>query len=320
MRRIFDRPLWRRSSQGAVASLAACCLCASALAQSAAKPVVKPAAAPSQPPAGSVSGMGDINLYPKRVVIDQRQRVASVGLFNRAAAQGDYDISITDWMMTPEGGLVEMAQVADPAQRARVKTASALLRWSPHRVTLGSHDSQTVRIMARIAPDLPPGEYRSHFFAVAIPPNTEGGLTVEEAVGTKSPSGIGVTILPRFGISIPVIVRVGETTLNTGLRDLSIMTTPEGTKQISLTVTREGTRSAFGDIVVTAAGTKTRVAEIKGVGVYPEVSQRTIRFGVAPEKDIDPRLVARGAKLTVSYIDDDVTPGKVLVKQDFIVP
>jgi hypothetical protein len=294
--------------------LAVCCLSSQVLAQNAAKP----APAQVEPPAGSVGGMGDVNLYPKRVVIDQRQRVASIGLFNRAAAQGEYDIDISDMMMTKEGGIVELASVSNPADKARVRTASALLRWSPHRVTLGSHDSQTVRIMARIAPDLPPGEYRSHFFAVAKPPVGEGGLTIEEAAGARASNGIGVMIVPRFGISIPIIVRVGETTLITGLRNLSVNTTAEGVKVLSLTITRQGTRSAFGDIVVTAAGTKTKVAENKGVGVYPEVSERTIQLLVDPA--VDPRSIARGAKLTVTYTDDDFAPGKTLAKQDFIVP
>jgi hypothetical protein len=320
MRRNSDFPLRLRNGKLALTLVAATCLCGNALAQSTASPAAKPAAAPPEPPVGSVSGMGDINLFPKRVVIDQRQRVGSVGLFNRVAAQGEYEINITDWMMTPEGGLVEMAQVTDPAIREKVKTASSFLRWSPRRVTLSNYGSQTVRIMARIAPGLPPGEYRSHFSAVAIPPNSEGGFSVEEAAGSRQPSGIGVTITPRFGISIPVIVRVGDTTLTSGLRDLAVTTTPDGAKQITLTVTREGTRSSFGDILVTAAGTKTTVAEVKGVAVYPEVNQRTIRFSVSTAKDFDPRLVARGAKLTVTYTDDDFAPGKVLVKQDFIVP
>jgi hypothetical protein len=283
-----------------------------AVAQSAAKP------AAAEAPAGSVGGMGDVNLYPKRVVIDARQRVASVGLFNRAAAVGEYDISISDMMMTADGRLVELASVTNQADRDRVKTATALLKWSPHRVTLGSHDSQTVRIMARVAPDMPPGEYRSHFFAVAKPPIGAGGVSIEEATGARPANGIGVTIVPRFGISIPVIVRVGETTLTAGLRGLTVQTAPDGTKVLSLTITRSGTRSAFGDITVTAGGTKTKVVDVKGVGVYPEVSERTIQLAVNPA--LDPRLLERGARLTVTYTDDDFAPGKTLAKQDFIVP
>ncbi len=296
-----------------------------ALAQSAIKPAARPApaAAPAppaaEPPTGSVSGMGDVNLYPKRVVIDQKQRVASVGLFNRAAAQGEYEITVSDMMMTPEGRLVELGTITDAAARDKVRTASRFLRWSPRRVTLGSHDSQTVRIMARVPPELPPGEYRSHFSAIAVPNQAAGGFSIEEARnGGQKPGTIGVTIVPRFGISIPVIVRVGETTLTTGLRNLTVTTLPDGGRAVSLTITREGTRSAFGDIAVTVTGTRTKVADVRGIGVYTEVGQRAVQIAVDPAAD--PRLTARGAKLTVTYTDDDFAPGKILARQDFTVP
>ena len=293
-----------------------------AQAQPVAQPAPKPAPGPdtgtAQSPAGSVGGMGDVNIYPKRVVIDQKQRVASVGLFNRAAAQGNYTISITDMMMTPEGRLVELGTVSDPAQRDRVRTASSLLRWSPHRVTLKPYDSQTVRLMARVPPDLPAGEYRSHFSAIAVPETGTNGYTIEQATGGQNTNSIGVTIVPRFGISIPVIVRVGETNVTAGLRDLAVVALPDGKKAIALTITRVGNRSAFGDIAITATGSKTKVAEVLGIGVYTEVGQRTVQIQVDPASD--PRLTARGARLTVTYTDDDFAPGKILVKQDFIVP
>ncbi len=262
--------------------------------------------------------MGDVNVFPKRVVIDQRQRVASVGLFNRAAAQSDYDISLTDMMMTPDGRIVGLDAVTDPAAKGRVRPASGLLRYSPRRVTLDSHGSQTIRIMARVSPDLPPGEYRTHFSAVAVPDSAAGGFTIEQAAQSGQGNGIGVMIVPRFGISIPVILRVGETTLTAGLRDLAVTSQPGGGRAIALTITRDGTRSAFGDIVVTVTGTKTKVAEIMGIGVYTEVNQRAVQIPLDPASD--PRLAARGARLTVTYTDDDFAPGKILARQDFIVP
>jgi len=272
----------------------------------------------AEPPAGSVTGMGDVNIYPKRVVIDQRQRVASVGLFNRTASASNYDIEISDMGMSPDGQLRSLADVADPALRARVATASKMLRWSPRRVTLNGHDSQTVRIMASVPPGLPPGEYRSHFTAIAVPEGAEGGISISQATGAAPANAIGVTIIPRFGISIPVIVRVGETTLSTGIRDLSVSVNPAGLRLVNLTLTRSGTRSAFGDLEITAPGTKKPIATIKGIGVYTEINERSVQVAVDPQAD--PRLTARGAKLTVTYIDDDVAPGKILARQDFTVP
>lgn len=137
-----------RSFVTALAVLAGCVWPVALGAQSAPPPA-------PQVPAGSVGGLGDINLYPKRVVLDSRTRVVSIGLFNKTANTGDYDIKVSDRMMTEDGQLVDLASVADPAIKARVKTASAFLRWSPRKVTLRGNEAQTVRVMARITPICP---------------------------------------------------------------------------------------------------------------------------------------------------------------------
>ena len=272
----------------------------------------------AQAPTGAVGGMGDINLYPKRVVIDDRSRVASVGIYNKTANTGDYDITIADMMMTTDGRLVDPATVAaDDATRARVRGAGDMVRWSPHRFTLPGNESQMVRIMARISPDLPAGEYRTHFSVIAVPPGDDG-LTIDQATqGEAKTNGIGVRITPRFGISIPVIVRVGETTLTSGLKDLRVVGI-NGRRAISLIITRGGTRSSFGDITVTAPGQARPVATIKGVGVYTEVDQRAVTIPVDPA--VDARFTASGTRLTVTYTDDDFAPGQTLARQDFVVP
>ncbi len=287
-----------------------------------AQPAPDPPAAPpitAQAPPGAVSGMGDINLYPKRVVIDDRHRVASVGVYNKTANSGDYDITITDMLMTADGRLVEPGSVSpdDPAL-ARLHGAAAMIRWSPHRFTLGANEAQLVRIMARVSPDLPPGEYRTHMATIAVPPGDDGLTIADAADRPQNANGIGVRITPRFGISIPVIVRVGETSLSAGLQDLTLTTTPEGQKLIRLIVTRTGTRSAFGDITITAPGAPKPVAMVKGVGVYTEVDARVLSVAVDPA--LDARFTASGTRLTATYVDDDHDPGKVLAKQDFVVP
>jgi hypothetical protein len=293
---------------------------ANALAQAAGQAEDAPDAppAPAALPAGAVGGMGDINLFPKRVVIDERTRIASVGLYNRAAAAGEYEITVSDMAMQRDGRLVELASVQDAAARDAVHTASGFLRWSPRHVALPASEAQMVRIMARVPPELPPGEYRSHFTVVSVPPET-GGTSIDEAAGAETNNGIGVRIVPRFGISIPVIVRVGETTLTAGLKDLKLTDSqPGGPAALALTITREGTRSAFGDITITAPGAKKPVAEIKGIGVYTEIAERAVQVLIDPATE--PRFLAKGTRWTVSYVDDDMSPGKVLARQEFIVP
>ena len=270
-----------------------------------------------QPPEGAVTGMGDINLYPKRVVIDEHNRVASIGIYNRTTNAGDYDITLVDKMMTEDGQIVDLATVTDAAAQAHVKTSSGFLRWSPHRVTLGNNESQLIRVMAHVPPDLPPGEYHTHFSVVAVPPD-DGGLSIQQATGQDNAKGIGVHITPRFGISIPVIVRVGATTLNVGITDIALTSMPDGKRGIALTITREGTRSAFGDISVTAAGVNTPLAQVRGLGVYTEINHRLVKLAIDPKAS--PALLTHGARLTITYTDDDTAPGKILARQEFTVP
>ncbi len=276
------------------------------------------APAPAELPAGAVGGMGDINLYPKRIVISGRERIASVGLYNKSVATGDYEIAVTDMVMMPDGQLLNMDTVVDTEQKARVKTASQMLRWSPRRVALQANEAQTVRIMARRPADLADGEYRSHFVVVSVPPEGDGSLSIENATDNTAQDGIGVRIVPRFGLSIPVIVRVGETTLQSGVRDIELVTLRDGSRGVKLVITRAGTRSSFGDLLVTAPGQSEPVAIAQGIGVYPEVDAREIVVPLNPA--LAPDALRSGMVLTVSYTDDDFEPGATLFRQDFTVP
>ena len=180
-------------------------------------------------PVGAVGGMGDINLYPRRIVVDRRQRIATVGLYNRVSAAGEYEISVRDMVMTPEGGLVTLEDPRAAATADRLQAAGEMLRWSPRRVRLLGNEAQTVRIMARPPADLPDGEYRSHFTVISVPEDEDEGFSIEDAAGdTSSTTGIGVRIRPRFAISIPVIVRVGDTTLDVGMDVPEIVETEVG--------------------------------------------------------------------------------------------
>ena len=316
------RPGARFAHLGRVALLVSVAgLCSIALspsqAQNARLPPPEAGAVRAQAPKGSVGGMGDVNIYPKRIVINERQRIATVGLFNRTSNTGDYEINVSDMAMTADGRLVDLASITDPAARQRIRAASTMVRWSPRRVTLAAYEAQTIRLMARVPPETQPGEYRTHFSATAVPP-ASAGTTIEQATGKGDSKSISVTLVPRFGISIPVIVRIGQTTLTVGLRDMGLVTLPSGGKALQLTLLREGTRSAFGDIAIKAPGNKKPIAEIKGIGIYPEVDSRTVQ--VPFDALIDPRLYARGAKLTVTYTDDDFAPGNNLARQEFTVP
>jgi len=278
-----------------------------------------PAVQAGQVPDGSVGGMGDINIYPRRIVLDQRNRVASVGLYNKMPFEGEYEISVANMIMTDSGQIIPFSNLSEDLGSRQVKTASDMLRWSPRRVLLPGSQAQTVRIMVRPPANLPDGEYRAHFTAVSVPGDINDGFSIDDALagGDEGSGNVGVTIRPRFGISIPVIVRIGDTTLEVSLKDFALKR-GDGGSQVSLTITRSGTRSAYGDLIITAPGQDEPLVVARGVGVYPEIDARKVRFATNPAFDL--KRLTSGMSVTVAFVDDDVAPGEILARQTFVVP
>lgn len=275
------------------------------------------ALAPAELPEGAV-GVGDVNLFPKRVIIEGRRRIATIGLYNKTDSDGDYEISLMDMAMTASGQLKSFDKGTTEAERARVKIASPFLRYSPRRVTLRGSESQTIRMMARAGSDVPDGEYRSHFLAVSVPRDQDQGLTIDDVAADPDAESIGVRIRPRFGISIPVIVRIGETTLDVGIAEARLVDVPDEGKAFAITLTRSGTRSAFGDLTITARGGDAPIALSRGIGIYPEVDQRPVLIPVSSAAD--PRFLVSGTELTIRFTDDDADPGKTLAERTLRIP
>ena len=110
------------------------------------------------------AGIGDLLVAPTRVVLDGRKG-AEVILNNIGDEPATYRISVEFRRMTPDGGLVD---VAEPT--AEDKLAEDMIVYAPRRVTLAPHQPQSIRVSARAPQGLPDGEYRVHLLFRAIPP------------------------------------------------------------------------------------------------------------------------------------------------------
>lgn len=266
---------------------------------------------PPVPPANTASSP-DVNLSPKRVVIDAGRRSGEeIVVFNKSTATTTYAIELVDRVMTSDGDLKGLDQVT-AAQKAKHKSATSFLRYSPRRVTLKPGEAQTVRIQARRPADLAPGEYRAHFSVSAVPPE-DSGLDIATAAGAVGANEIGIRLTPVFGISIPIIVREGELPVQSAIGDVK-MIEQGGRRAINLAVTRNGQRSLYGDVEVflLGSGEPRRVAIIRGIGVYPEIERRQITAVVAEDA---PKLGA-GSRLRIVFKDDDFKKGAVLAQTD----
>ena len=269
------------------------------------------APAPLTAPSTSSSAVGDLLIAPTRLVLEGSRRSAEITLVNIGTTPATYRISLTHLRMKKDGTVEEFT---DPASNDHV--ADSLIRFSPRQVTLQPRIAQVVRIQIRKPADLPPGEYRSHLLFRGVPPTEEASAPGEE------PKALSIRLIPVYGVSIPLIVRNGETAVRSTLRDLLLMPGEQGKAQFYLQVTlnREGNRSVYGNVRVTAVrnDAEVPVGALDGVAVYEDVPSRSVLIPLNPDKDV--RL--NGTRLRVAYYDaeKDETEERVLAEAVLDVP
>ena len=216
-------------------------------------------------PGAATAGVGDLLVAPTRVVLDGR-RGTEIILNNIGDEPATYRISVEFRRMTPEGTLVDV-----PAPNAEEKAAADMIVYAPRRVTLAPHQPQSIRIAARPPQGLPDGEYRVHLLFRAIPP----ALPVAAKDAESGANGLSFQLIPVYGVTIPVIVRLGNLEASAAISNVELEK-KDGRSLISLDLTRKGGRSTFGEVRVLKAGVKDPIALLKGVAVYTEIGSRHV--------------------------------------------
>jgi hypothetical protein len=267
--------------------------------------------ASTSPPA-NVATSGDVNLTPRRIVFGPRDRgVKEITVFKRTDGTATYTITLTDQAMTPDGALVA-ASDAPAAEKARLKSALPFIRYSPRQMTLGPHESQTVRLQARPPAGEVPAEFRTHFSVTAMPPPDTGVDIAAAAAGARNDL-LEVRVTPVYGIMIPIIVRTGELSAQVSISNVRMVET-QGRRAIGFAINRTGDRSVYGavDVYLEGSGSPKKIGGIHGLGVYGEIDQRRIVIPL----DADAPAVGPGSRVKIVYTDDELNPGTVLAQTE----
>jgi P pilus assembly chaperone PapD len=234
----------------------------------------------------AVAGIGDLLVAPTRIVLDGRKG-AEIVLNNIGEEPATYRVSIEFRRMDKDGSLKD---VTDPT--AADKTAADMIIYAPRRVTLAPHEPQAIRIAARPPQGLPDGEYRVHMLFRAIPPANP----VVKA-SAEPEKGLRFQLTPIYGVTIPVIVRLGNLQATGGIANVQLEK-KDGATAVALDLTRTGSRSTFGEVRVIKAGIKDPIALQKGVAVYTEVNSRRMSIPLSAAYKGD----ATGP-VTVQYVE-----------------
>ena len=231
-------------------------------------------------PKDGLLAQGSLLLTPKRVIFEGSKTSEAINLANVGKDTARYVISLVEYRMKADGGFEEITQ-----QEAGQYSAEPYLRYFPRTVTLAPNQAQLIRIQLTKKPaQMAAGEYRSHLYVRAVPKPTPMGE--KESVTAD----IGVKLVPVFGLSIPVIIRVGESHTGTSITGLSLTASETDPYNLSLSLNRSGNMSIYGDIYVkhmAPNGKSTDVGVVKGLAVYSPNPIRYIQLPLEKNKMVN---------------------------------
>ena len=118
------------------------------------------------------------------------------------------------------------------------------------------------------------------------------------AAAPAAEKGLRFQLTPIYGVTIPVIVRLGNLQATAGIANVHLEKTSEGAPAVADDLARSGSRSTFGEVRVLKAGVKDPIALQKAVAVYTEINTRHVSIPVNPAYKGD---VA--GPVTVQYVE-----------------
>ena len=242
----------------------------------------------------TASAQGDLLVTPKRVVFENGKRSQEVNLANIGKDTATYVITVVQFRMTEDGQFTKILK-PDSAELFADKN----IRFFPRTVTLAPNEAQSIKIQVIKTNEMQSGEYRSHFYFRAMPKEVALG----DSSTSKKDTTISVHITPIFGITMPVIIRIGECFSKINFSDINFKMENDTTPSLSLKFHRSGNSSSYGDLSIdhiAPNGEVTRVGTVRGLAVYAPNAIR--RYRVALDKNIN----YHSGKLRIIYADQSV--------------
>ena len=240
---------------------------------------------------------GNLLITPRRVVFEGQKRTQDLNLANTGIDTAKYNISVTNYRMREDGSFEDIT-TPDAGQNFADKN----LRFFPRTVTLAPNEAQVVKMQVTKADQLSPGEYRSHVYFRAVP--KQSALGTEEV--KKDSTSIGVKLIPIFGITIPVIIRVGESTMKVNLTELNFSFMNDTIPVLQFAFNRTGNMSVYGDILVEHISPGmiiTPVGTVRGIAVYTPNSLRRFQMELDKKAKVDYHT----GKLKLTYTSQSET-------------
>ena len=263
--------------------------------------------------ASSATGVGDLLVAPTRLIFEGRTRTAELALVNIGDHPATFRISFTHMKMLETGDIKE---IESPGPDETL--ADSLIRYSPRQVVLDPHVVQTIRIQLRLPDSLPAGEYRTHMLLRGVPP-TDAVAPIDPKEKTE---GFRILLTPIYGVSIPLIVRHGDTAASVTMTEPRIQFSKSESEPsvVHVRLNRTGTRSVYGNITVRftpkGGGKEQVVGMANGVAVYTPLPARIANIVLRPPAGVN----LSAGTYRVTYMDAEQVSGGLLAEAVLSVP
>ena len=204
-----------------------------------------------------------IHMSAFRIYLDENQRQSTFTLSNSETKSQECHLSLRHYNYDDAGKLTKYESDALPENSAK-----NWMRFSPKHFTLTPKNSQKVRFSIRRKANAAPAEYRSF-------------MVVNCGVENKETKENLINIKPILIHNVPIIVRIGKLKVDVAFSNINVKNSA-----VYFTVTRNGTRSIYGDLELIDKRTDKKVAYQKGVSLYPESSHSNFSLStqdIAPE-------------------------------------
>jgi len=212
---------------------------------------------------------GDLLITPKRIVFEGNNQKAELDLMNTGTDTANYSVSFRNYNMTEQGKLA-LIEKPDSSQMF----AEPYLRIFPRQVTLAPGEGQVIMLQCRRTANMTAGEYRSHLW-FRDEKNYEPRGKEKSSLDTNQMS---VSVTAIYGITIPVIIRVGDVHVSAGLSDLKLEAQEDTIQYLKLSIHRTGNISINGKLKVEYIPSKGKSYQVgaANVSIYTNLNKRNI--------------------------------------------
>ena len=237
---------------------------------------------------------GDLLITPKRIVFEGNNQKAELNLMNTGTDTAIYSVSFRNYNMTEQGKLA-LIEKPDTTQMF----AEPYLRVFPRQVTLAPGEGQVIMLQCRRTADMIAGEYRSHLWFR----DEKNYAPMGKENQSLDQNQLSVSVTAIFGITIPVIIRVGASSVSATLSDLKLETNEDTIQNLKLTINRKGNISINGKLKVEYIPSKGKSCQVAlmNVGIYTNLNKRDISIKLNNPNGQD----LRSGKLKVRYTSPD---------------